>query len=104
MPATGAVPCFKVKVVALTVRGSINSLKMAVILLLMAAPMATLAGMIELTVGDLVSGVAPVVKFHVKALASALPATSLAPGVIVAVNAVPGAREVNGVKVAVTRA
>src|SRR5256885_1576757 len=67
------------------VKASIASLKAAAIFWLMATPVAALAGTVKLTVGAVVSGVAPVVKLQTKLLASALPARSLAPVVIVAV-------------------
>src|SRR5207253_1814863 len=104
VPATVAAPCFKVKLAVLIVKGSIASLKMAAILPLMATPVAALAGTAALTVGRVVSGVAPVVKLQTKFAASALPARSLAPVVTVAVNVVRGARLPAGVKVAVTPA
>ncbi len=85
MPATGVVPCFKVKVAAVIVKGSIASVKMALILLLMATPVSVLWGKMELTVGMVVSAATPVVKVHTKLLARALPDTSLAPVVTVAV-------------------
>ena len=50
-----------------------------------ATPVAALAGTMKLTVGRVVSVVVPVVKLQTKAVASALPARSLAPVVIVAV-------------------
>ncbi len=55
MPETGVAPCFKVKVVGVTIKGSSASLKMAAIALLMATPEPALAGMVELTVGGIVS-------------------------------------------------
>ena len=85
MPETGVDPCFNVKVRLVIVNGSIASLKVAVIFVLIATPVAALAGTVRLTVGAVVSGAAPVVKLHTKSLASALPARSLAPVVIVAV-------------------
>ena len=57
MPKTGVSPCFKVKVTVMIVKGFIASLKMAVMALLMATPVAALSGMVELTVGAVVSGV-----------------------------------------------
>ena len=69
-----------------------------------ATAVAALAGRVELTVGAVVSEVAPVVKLQMKSVASALPARSLAPVVTVAVYAVSGARLPAGVKVAVTPA
>ena len=84
-PETGVVPCFKVKVAVVIVNGSIASLKVAAIPWLIGTPVAAFAGSVELTVGAVMSGVAPVAKLHTKSLANALPARSLAPVVIVAV-------------------
>src|SRR5438309_1408082 len=92
------------KLAVLIVKGSIASLKVALMVGLIATAEATLAGTVALTVGGVVSGVAPVVKLQLKFAASALPARSLAPVVIVAVYAVRGARALAGVKVAVTPA
>jgi hypothetical protein len=50
-------PCVKAKVAVVRVKGFIASLKTAGIALLMATPVAALGGMVELTVGDVVSGV-----------------------------------------------
>ena len=71
---------------------------------MMATPVAPLAGTVAVTIGRVVSRVAPVVKVQTKLAASALPAKSLAPVVTVAVYAVRGARALAGVKVAVTPA
>ncbi len=46
------------------VSGSIGSLKLAVIRVLIGTPVAFARGVVELTVGGVVSGVAPVVKVH----------------------------------------
>src|SRR5204863_6940685 len=92
------------KLAVLIVKGSIASLKVALMARLVATPVAALAGTVELTVGAVVSGVAPVVKLQLKPVVSALPARSLAPVVTVAVYAVRGARALAGVKVAVTPA
>ena len=69
----------------LMVSGSIASLKVAAMFLLRATAVAALAGSVELTVGAVVSGVTPVVKLQLKPVASALPARSLTPVVMVAV-------------------
>src|SRR5204862_2606340 len=79
------------------VKGSIASLKGVAILALIATPLAALAGTVALTVGRVVSGVAPVVKLQPQSAASALPARSLAAVVIVAVYVVRGARVPAGV-------
>jgi len=81
--------------------GSIGSLKVALMVWLIGTAVATLAGTVELTIGAVVSRVAPEVKLQLKPVVSALPARSLAPVVIVAVCAVSGARALPGVKVAV---
>ena len=102
MPITVVVPCFKVKVAVVIVKGFIALLKVAAMFPPIATPVAAFAGtVVELTVGAVVSGVVPVVKLQTKAVASALPARSLAPVVIVAVYKVLTARVLDGVKVAV---
>src|SRR5438552_6653078 len=53
--ATVVVPCCKVKVAGVIVKGSIASLKAAAIFPLMATPVAALAGTVKLTVGAVVS-------------------------------------------------
>src|ERR1051325_11954378 len=88
----------------LVVKGSIASLKVALMVWLIATAVAPLAGTVALTVGGVVSGVTPVVKLQLKLVASALTAKSLAPVVIVAVYVVRGARALAGMKVAVTTA
>src|ERR1051326_2502834 len=92
------------KLAVLIVKGSIASLKVALIVWLIATAVAPLAGTGALTVGRVVSGVAPVVKLQLKLVASALPARPLAPVVIAAVYVVRGASALAGVKVAVTPA
>src|SRR5204862_6361127 len=84
-------------VAVFSVKGSIASLKGVSMVGLMATAVAALAGTVALTVGGVVSGVAPVVKLQTKSAASALPARSLAAVVIVAVYAVRGARLTAGV-------
>src|SRR6266496_5217436 len=73
----------KVKVAAVTVAGSIGSLKVAETFVLTGTPVLVSIGSVETTVGAVVSVVAPVVKFHVKGVANALPARSLNPVVTV---------------------
>src|SRR5438477_29264 len=92
------------KLAVLIVKGSIASLKVALMVRLIATAVAPAAGTVALTSGRVVSGVTAVVKLQLKSAASALPARSLAPVVIVAVYAVTGARTLAGVKVAVTPA
>ena len=63
---------------------------------LMGTPVAPLAGTVEVTAGE-----GDVLKVHTKLAASAVPAVSFAPVVIVAVYKVAAARGAPGVKVAV---
>jgi len=58
-PGTGVAPCVKVNVVAVQVAGSIASLKVAAMFLLMATAVAALPGFVELTVGAVVSVLPP---------------------------------------------
>jgi hypothetical protein len=74
-----------VKVNVLIVAGSMPVLKVALIVWLMFTPVAVSAGAVEVTVGAVVFEAVPVVKSQTKLLASALPARSLAPVVIVAI-------------------
>jgi hypothetical protein len=83
------------------VAGSIASLKVALMFLLMGTPVAVSAGSVEVTVGGVTSVVVPVVKVHVWLAANALPARSLNPVVTVAVWRVLTARLPVGAKVAV---
>jgi hypothetical protein len=53
------------KVALLTVEGSIASLKTAANALLIDMLVSLLTGMVELTVGDVVSGTAAVVQLHI---------------------------------------
>ena len=77
------------------------SLNTAVGSMLRATPVAELAGTVELTVGAVVSGAAPVVNDQTLALAKALSAKSVTPVDIVAVNSVLAARVLKGLNVAV---
>src|SRR5450759_2243417 len=79
-PATGVATCFKVKVVAVRVDGSIGTLKVAVTILLRTTAVASVIGSVKVTVGA-----ASVVNVNTISAASGLPATSVAPVVIVAV-------------------
>src|SRR5947208_6594258 len=92
------------KLAVLIVKGFIASLKVALMVWLIGTAVAPLAGTVALTVGGVVSRVAPVVKLQLKPVVSALPARSLAPVVTVAVYVVSGARALAGVKVAVNPA
>src|SRR5690349_15660501 len=99
---TGVAPGpVSVKLAVLMVKGSIASLKVALMVWLMATPVAALAGTVRVTVGGVVTRAATVVKHQLKLVARGLPARSLAAVVIVAVNVVRGARALAGVKVAV---
>ena len=91
----------KVKVILLRVNGSIASLNTTVGFILRATPVAELAGTVELTVGAVISGAAPVVNDQTLALAKALWAKSVTPVEIVTVNSVFAARVLNGLNVAV---
>ena len=102
MPEIGVDPCFKVKVDLVTVNGSIASLKVAPTLVLTGTLVAPSALMVPVTTGASVSGPSPVVKFHAKSTASALPARSLTPVVIVALYGVLGARWLAGTNTALT--
>jgi hypothetical protein len=98
VPSTLVVPVDTRKVVASIVKGSIEVLKVAVIKVVVATPVALSAGTVESTVG---ADPVPVVKVQILSAARALPLTSLAPVVIVAVYSVSGVRSTSGVKVAV---
>ncbi|HXO04189.1 MAG TPA: hypothetical protein VN884_01015 [Candidatus Sulfotelmatobacter sp.] len=98
-PITGVAPGpVKVNVAALIVAGFMASLNVAESVVLTATLAAPLTGTVETTVG---LGAATVVKVQTKLAASPAPVGSFAPVVIVAVNSVPLARTVVGVKVAV---
>ena len=63
-PGIWVAPCCNMKVVVVIVSGFIASLKVAESALLRATPRAALAGTVELTVGGVTSGAAPVVKLQ----------------------------------------
>src|ERR1700722_10401263 len=86
----------KVNVAAVIVAGFMASLNVAEIAVLTATAVAALTGIMETTVGG-----AAVVKVHTKLAASAVPAGSIAPVVIVAVYRVLVERTAVGVNVAV---
>jgi len=90
-----------VNVAVVTVEAVMVSLKVAVIAAFTATPVAALAGLVDDTVGGVLSVVVPVVNDSVKAAAIALPAASLAPVVIVARYVVFAAKLLDGVNVAV---
>ena len=84
VPGTGVTPGpVTVMVAVLIVSGFIASLKPMETVLLMGTSMSPLAGEVTLTVGDVVSGAAPVVKVDTKFVARAFPARSMTPGVTV---------------------
>src|SRR5439155_576552 len=86
VPATAVSPGpVSKKLVVPMVAGSIASLKAAVMVWLIATPVSASAGRMALTVGEVVSGVGPVVKLQIMSVLSALPARSLAPVLILAV-------------------
>jgi hypothetical protein len=90
----------RVKLVVVSVEFVIASEKVADTEEFSATPLAAFAGDVADTIGAVVSGTVPVVKFQMKLAASALPAESFAPVVMVAVYCAIAAREAKGVKVA----
>jgi len=93
-----------VKVLLVMVEGSIGLLKTAETVVFVATSGALQAGVVEITVGGVVSEPVDVVKLHEKALAIAPPCRSLTPVVTQTVMRVPGGRVVPagvGVMVAV---
>jgi len=96
-PATGVAPGpVTVKVVPLMVAAFMTSLNVVEIAVLTATAAAPFAGTVEMTLGG-----GAVVKVHTKLAASAAPAGSFAPVVMVAVNTVLLARIAAGVNVPV---
>src|SRR3989339_1905451 len=91
-------PSLTVNVFVLMVEDCITSLNVAVMILLIATPVAPLTGLVEMTVGAIKS---PVLKPQVWSKAIALPAKSLTPVVILAVYVVESDRLLDGVNVAV---
>jgi hypothetical protein len=90
----------RVEVAVVRVSGFMGSLKLAVISVLIATPVVFAAGLVELTVGAVMSGAAPVVKLQLTGAAMELPATSSTPVVTRAVQVVLAGRLLVGVKVA----
>jgi hypothetical protein len=84
------------------VAGSIALLKVAVMFALTASFVIPPTGLVETTVGAVVSGAVPVVKLHILLKANALPARSVAPVVIIASYVALESRVLVGVKVAIT--
>src|SRR2546428_237901 len=83
VPATGVVPCIRVKVVVLIVEGSIASLNVAMMVWSSRTFVVSLAGPVAARTGAVESGATPVVKLQLMSLVSGLPARSLAPVLIV---------------------
>ena len=83
----------------LIVVGFIALLKVAAIAWLRGTPVARFKGLVEITVGGVMSGAAPVVNVHTKLAVMATPARFLAPVVTVAVYKVSGVRLLAGVRV-----
>jgi hypothetical protein len=97
-------PALRRNEAAVRVAGAIASSNVPVTALLTATPVALLSGLLELTVGGVVSAPAPVVKLHTWLAASAFPATSVMAVVSVAVYVVLLARDADGVNVAIVPA
>jgi hypothetical protein len=89
-----------VKVAVVSEEFVIASEKLADIEEFNAMPVAAFAGIVADTIGGVVSGATPVVKFQLKSALSALPLESCTPVVIVAMYSVPAARTTDGVNVA----
>src|SRR5512145_1632831 len=87
MPATGIGPVdvSRVKVVTVIVSGSITSLKVTLMSVSLFTSVALSTGLVELTVGLVMSSDIPTVKLQVLAAANELSDTSLAAVVMVAV-------------------
>lgn len=101
VPGTAVVPGpLTVKVLLVMVVGSIASLKAAVTCVLSATPVALQLGLVEITVGAVVSGAKAVVKPHENLLPIALPVRFLTPVVAVTVMSVLAGRLALGAKVA----
>lgn len=102
VPLTTAPPevMASVKVAIVSEEFVIASEKLADIEEFNAIPVAAFDGIVADTIGGVVSGAAPVVKFQLKSALSALPPESCTPVVIVAMYSVPDARATKGVKVA----
>jgi hypothetical protein len=83
------------------VEGSIALLKVVLTAWLVQTPVADEAGLVDVTVGGVLSALVPVVKLHMKLDASALLSRSFAAVVIVALNKVLAARGLVGARIAV---
>ena len=64
VPATGTVPCCKIKLAALIVAGFIASLKVAITFVVVVMNVAPFAGLVEITDGVVTSGGAAVEKLQ----------------------------------------
>jgi hypothetical protein len=102
VPNTTVAPCFSVNVVELTVSGFKDLLKVALNALEIPTLVAPFAGTVEVTVGGVVSGAAPVVKLQTYGNAREFPARSMIPVESVAVKTEFAANALEGVNVAVT--
>ena len=91
----------KVRVLVVKLEGTMGSLKVAFMVLLMHTPELSLFGLTEVTVGAVVSSVPVVLKVQTLGVSIALPAKSVAAVLTVAVKAVLSANGLAGVKVAV---
>lgn len=85
IPEIFALPLLTINVSVLIVEGSIGSLKDTVIGAEAPPRLVPLAGVVDTTVGGVVSGAVPVVKLHGAFAAKGLPAISFTPVVMVAV-------------------
>ena len=99
LPAIEPEP-LSVNVCGLSVAGSIALLKVALMAALGGTIAIPLPGVVRVIVGAVVSRPEPVVKVQLNAAANGLPARSLVPVLIVAVNKTPAARGLLGVNFA----
>ena len=84
----------RVRVLFVMVEGSIGSLKTAETVVFVATSVALQAGLVEITVGGVVSELVDVMKLHEKLLVIAPPARFVTPGVTQTVMRMPGGRVV----------
>jgi len=101
VPDTLFPPELTVNVESVIVEESIASEKVAVIAVFTATLVAVLAGVVELTVGAVVSSSDPVVKDQIYSDSRAFPAKSLAPVLMLAVYSISESKFTVGVNVAV---
>ena len=101
MPVTAPVaPCSKM-VLPVMLNGSMSSLKVAVTFSLKATFVAPARGAVKVTVGRIISGIAPVLNVQTKSVANAKPVVSRNAVLIVAVHTVLAGRTAVGEKVAI---